>query len=152
LAPRMALERRANTSVYRASPERGDRRIGGRRPQVSAAPNLTTFKRKPRTSKFAIGFAGFGLLSILPLALLINPLPQDDVSSQAMAPVVTNVFAARWPSEESLRSATTKAGNSLFVSSPASSSMEKADDTKPQETAQPEIGRASCRERVLAMV
>jgi len=130
----MALKKPANAGVVRASQKHGDRRFGDRRPQSSAARNLTTSNHNPRIRKFALRLAGFGLLSIVPLGLLLSPLPQDDANSQPIAPVVTNVFAARWPSENAfLRNAVAKPSNSfLAASSPAASADAKPQQVMPQ--------------------
>ena len=129
----MALKKLENAGGFRTSQQRGDCRFGERRPQGSAAQDLTTFDQKPRWRKLALRLAGFGLLSIVPLGLLVSPLPQDDANSQPIAPVVTNVFAARWPSENAwLRSAAAKPNNSLFAASSSTGSA----DARPQQVTQ----------------
>lgn len=84
--------------------------------------NLTTFNRKPRTSRIAIHFAGFGLLALLSAALLVSPLPEDGANSQPIAPVAINVVAARWPSKDAmLRSVSTVSVPAIPASAPAES-------------------------------
>jgi hypothetical protein len=46
-----------------------------------------------------VRLAGFSLLLILPLALLVGLLPRSGANSQ---PIAQNVFADRWPSEDAL--------------------------------------------------
>lgn len=56
----------------------------------------------PRPRGPGVRFAGFGLLLILPLALLVGLLPRSGANSQPIAQFAHDVFADRWPSEDAL--------------------------------------------------
>ena len=57
---------------------------------------------QPRPRRAGMRFAGFGLLLILPLALLVDLLPRSSANSQPIAQLAHDVFADRWPSEDAL--------------------------------------------------
>ncbi len=113
----------------------GDRAV---RAHAPAAIHRSPSGRKPRA--FGIRFAGIGLLLILPFGLLVDQLQQSGANSQPIAPLASDVFAARWPSEDAFIRSISAQPEIRSIPILASSPAVGADTGLQQVRLQPQLG------------
>jgi hypothetical protein len=139
----MALEKRENAGVFRASDKRGDRRHGTRvaRAQPPAALNLTMSEPERHARAFVVRVAGFCMLLFVPLAL-VSLLPQSGANSQPISPLAYNVFAKRWPAANAFMiSVSAKSDIGSIPSSSRTETQTLSADARPRQGTHPAVDR-----------